>query len=150
FDHRLMAVIRFATPQDAPELSRLLTSLGHPTTVGEIGARWDAWQAEGNSALVAVRPDGTLSGAATLHRTWVLHRPRPLGRVTSLIVDEPDRGRGVGRALLAEAERLFTEAGCGLLEITSNVARQDAHAFYLHLGYQQTSARFMKKLTVDR
>jgi hypothetical protein len=41
----------------------------------------------------------------------------------------------------------FTEAGCGLLEITSNARRVDSHRFYLHLGYEQTSARFMKKLT---
>jgi len=26
------------------------------------------------------------------------------------------------------------------------MARGDAHEFYRHLGYQQTSARFMKKL----
>jgi len=142
-----VSLIRQATEDDAPELARLLTALGHATDPAELRDRWQSWCEEGNVALVGTRPDGSLTGVATLHRTWVLHRPRPLGRITALMVDEPDRGRGIGRALVAGAEKWFTEAGCGLLEITSNARRLDAHRFYLHLGYEQTSARFMKKLT---
>jgi GNAT superfamily N-acetyltransferase len=139
-------MIREANEQDAPELARLLTSLGHATDPRELRARWVPWQDEGNSALVVAREDGTLSGVATLHRTWVLHRPQPVGRITALIVDEADRGKGIGRALVAGAEQWLTDAGCGLLEITSNARLVDAHEFYRHLGYEQTSARFMKKL----
>lgn len=141
-----MSLIREANEQDAPELARLLTALGHPTDAEGVRARWHSWKAEGNSALVAARGDGTLSGLATVHKTWALHRPKPLARITSLVVDEPDRGRGIGRALVAAAEKWLADAGCGILEITSNHQRQDAHEFYRHLGYEQTSARFMKKL----
>jgi GNAT superfamily N-acetyltransferase len=141
-----MTSIREASEHDAPELARLLTALGHATDARELRDRWIPWREEGNTALVAARTDGTLSGVATLHRTWVLHRPRPLGRITSLVVDEPDRGKGIGRALVAASEKWFTDAGCGLLEVTSNAQRIDAHEFYRHLGYEQTSARFMKKL----
>jgi GNAT superfamily N-acetyltransferase len=139
-------LIREATEEDAPELARLLTVLGHPTDAGALRARWIHWHKEGNSALVAAREDGTLSGVATLHRTWVLHRPKPVGRITALIVDETDRGKGIGRSLVAGSEKLLSHAGCGLLEITSNQRLVDAHEFYRHLGYEQTSARFMKKL----
>lgn len=141
-----VALIREATEQDAPELARLLTALGHPTGAEGVLARWHSWKAEGNSALVAARADGTLSGLATVHKTWVLHRPKPLARITSLIVDEAERGQGIGRALVAASEKWLADAGCGILEITSNHQRQDAHEFYRHLGYEQTSARFMKKL----
>ena len=139
--------IRRAMARDAPELARLLTSLGHPTTSATIEAHWREWQSAGNVALVAERPDGTLSGVATLHHMLVLHRPRPVGRITALVVDAPVRGRGIGRALVAAAEEMLTSIGCGLLEITSNVRRADAHAFYEHLGYERTSFRFAKMLT---
>ncbi|HKW13996.1 MAG TPA: GNAT family N-acetyltransferase [Candidatus Krumholzibacteria bacterium] len=142
----VMPSIREANENDAPELARLLTALGHATDARELRNRWIPWREEGNSALVAAREDGTLSGVATLHRTWVLHRPRPVGRITALIVDETDRGNGIGRALVAGSEQWLTDAGCGLLEITSNARLVDAHEFYRHLGYEQTSARFMKKL----
>lgn len=138
--------IRDAVATDAPELARLLTLLGHPTTTESIVTRWSEWSAAGNVALVCARPDGTLSGAGTLHRMMVLHRPKPVGRITALVVDVPERGQGIGRALVAAAEEMLERAGCGLLEITSHVRRVDAHAFYEHLGYERTSVRLAKRL----
>ncbi len=138
--------IRAATERDAPELARLLTALGHPTAAVAITARFWEWAAAGNTALVAARADGTLAGVATLHQMIVLHRPRPVGRITALVVDPSVRRRGIGRALVAAAEAALTASGCGLLEITSNVCLADAHAFYERLGYERTSARFAKVL----
>jgi GNAT superfamily N-acetyltransferase len=138
--------IRPAAEVDAPEIARLLTTLGHPTTAESIAARWREWVAAGNSALVAARADGSLAGLATLHQRAVLHRPRTVGRITALVVDAPDRGQGIGRALVAAAEAALVRSGCGLLEITSNVRLADAHAFYEHLGYERTSLRFAKVL----
>src|SRR5690349_18024886 len=64
--------IRPATVRDAPEIARLLTVLGHPSTPDEVAARWPSFVAEGNLAFVADRNDGTLGGVATVHRTTVL------------------------------------------------------------------------------
>ena len=138
--------IRPATLADAAEIARLLTVLGHPATTEQVEVRWPSFVAEGNLAFVARRADGTLGGVVTLHRTTVLHRPRPVGRVTALVVDEDLRGRGVGKALVAAAEAELRGRGCGLLEITSNARRVDAHAFYERLGYERTSVRLAKTI----
>jgi len=142
--------IRTATESDKSELARLLVQLGRADDPGMVLSRWEAWRAEGNTALVAVRPDGTLSGVATLHITTPLHRPETMGRIHALVVDAPDRGHGIGRALVDEAERVLAAAGCALMEITSHNSLVEAHAFYRHLGYDQTSARFAKILVTDR
>jgi GNAT superfamily N-acetyltransferase len=139
-------VVRRAREQDAPELARLLTGLGHPTEAGRIAALWAEWEGAGNSALAAVADGGSLLGVATLHSMLVLHRPRPVGRITALVVDEAERGRGIGRALVAAAEDALRRAGCGLLEITSNARLVDAHAFYEGLGYERTSVRLVKSI----
>ena len=140
------APLRLAVAGDAPELSRLFSQLGHPASASDLIARWTPWTAAGNSALVAARADGTLAGVAVLHSMWTLHRPQPLGRITALVVDEAERGTGVGRRLVEAAEALFTRAGCGMLEITSNVALVKAHAFYERIGYERTSWRLVKQL----
>jgi len=138
--------VRAATEHDAPEIARLLSQLGHPTIAESIVSRWNAWTNAGNVALVVAGENGSLLGTATLHHMTVLHRPKPVGRITALIVDENARGQGIGRALVAAAEAELERAGCGLLEITSNARLVDAHSFYEHLGYQRTSARFAKTL----
>lgn len=135
--------LRAASLEDAAELARLLAPLGYPVTATGVAAVWGAWEAEGNLALV-IQGEGALLGAITLHRTTVLHRPRPVGRITSLIVDPKARGLGLGRMLVAAAEDTLERAGCGMVEVTSHVRRTEAHAFYAHLGYERTSLRFAK------
>lgn len=137
--------VRRATLDDASELGRLISPLGYPVSGGDVVAVWDAWEAEGNFALV-VEGEGSLLGVITLHRTTVLHRTRPVGRITSLAVDASARGRGIGRALIEAAEEAMARAGCGLIEVTSHVRRDEAHRFYRHLGYERTSYRYAKDL----
>ncbi|MBD0318945.1 MAG: GNAT family N-acetyltransferase [Gemmatimonadetes bacterium] len=141
-----MTTVRAATVDDAGEIARLLTMLGHPTTEGEVRERWEGWAAEQNVGFVAEREGGGLAGAITLHVRRLLHRPLPVGRVTALIVDEAVRGRGVGRALIGAAEERFASAGCGIVEITSNLSLTAAHAFYQRIGYGQTGVRLAKSL----
>lgn len=138
--------LRRAAESDIPELARLFAALGYPTSAESLAARWPAWVASGNIALVAATDDGTLLGVAALCQTVMMHRPTPVGRITSLVVDELARGKGIGRTLVAAAEDLLTQAGCGLIEITSNARRLDAHAFYESLGYERTSVRVVKVL----
>ena len=138
--------IRPAGIGDAPEIARLLTALAHPTSTEAVETRWDDWSAADNFALVAAQSNGTLAGLATLGRMFVLHRPKPVGRITALVVDAPMQGQGIGRALVAAAEEALARAGCGLVEITSNMRFAEAHRFYKHLGYERTSMRFAKIL----
>ena len=141
-----MPAVRQAVLSDAQEIARLLTQLGHPTSAAEVQALWPAWAAAGNDAWVVPRADGTLAALAVLHRTHMLHRRRPVGRITALVVDEADRGAGLGRSLVAAAEARLAGEGCELLEITSHRRLTEAHAFYEHLGYEYTSLRFAREL----
>ena len=98
----------------------------------------------GEPLLVAER--GGVIGCLTWHITPVVHRPRPVGRITMMVVAEAARSEGVGAALVAEAEARLKAAGCGLIEVTSNIKRLRAHNFYEKLGYARTSYRFARQL----
>jgi len=45
------------------------------------------------------------------------------------------RGQGVGAAMMAAAIEEARTAGCTLVQLTSNKARERAHAFYERLGF---------------
>lgn len=135
--------IRDLRSTDLPELLPLLDELGYPVEGDILASRLTDYFARGESALVAEK-EGRIVGLLTLHITPVIHRAGAVGRVTNLVVTTPMHGQGVGRALMDEAERRLWEKGCVLIEVTSNMKRVDAHAFYKRLGYEQTSFRFGK------
>jgi len=138
--------IRFATLEDASEIARLLTQLGHPNTTDDIQSKWPIWVEAGNVALVMEGSDGKLAGVATLGCMVTLHRSKPVGRIVAIVVDEACRRQGIGKALVLAAEEYLRREGCGLVELTSNTKLTDAHQFYQSLGYRITSYRFMKDL----
>jgi ribosomal protein S18 acetylase RimI-like enzyme len=136
--------IREARPKDAELIASLIVALGYEVTAAEVRQRLAGLKKAGQPALVAER--GEIAGVLTTNMMQVLHRLRPVGRITMLAVAEKSRGQGIGTALLAEGERGLAAKGCGLIEVTSNSKRLRAHAFYEKLGYERTSYRFAKTL----
>jgi GNAT superfamily N-acetyltransferase len=140
--------IRHARADDVGDMARLFAVLGYSIQPEVVAERFANFEKRGEQTLVACSSGNptSLLGLATLHATPVLHRAGAVGRVTALVVDPAVRGRGVGRALMTAAECWASELGCVLLEVTSNVRRHDAHAFYERIGYERTSYRFAKSL----
>ena len=136
--------IREARGDDGEAIAALISDLGHIMTADGVRDRINS-DLTGGPQLVAT-DGGRVVGLCGLHIMTVIHRPRPVGRITILEVAEQHRGQGVGRALVAEAERRLREAGCGMIELTSNERLVDAHRFYLRLGFDHTSKRFAKLL----
>ena len=137
--------IRPAVGGDVDDLLGLLDLLGYPAPPEVAAERLERMQAADEPVLVAVSA-GRVIGMVTVNVRPVLHRPGPIGRITALAVAQDRQGAGVGRALVAAAEELARAKGCVLMEVTSNVRREAAHAFYERAGYERTSWRFAKPL----
>jgi PhnO protein len=133
--------VRPATAGDCAALSRLIGQLGYEAGEGEVVARLTAMRGEGEAVFVA-EIDGRVVGCLSTSVMQVLHRPKPVGRISMMVVTEALRGQGIGTQLVRAAERALAEQGCGLVEVTSNLARTAAHRFYERLGYERTSLRF--------
>jgi ribosomal protein S18 acetylase RimI-like enzyme len=137
-------VLRDARPRDAEAIAALIVTLGYEAETADIRRRLAALAKAGQQILVAEK--GDVVGVLTTSMMVVLHRPKPVGRISMLVVAEGVRGAGIGAALVAEAEKRLAAKGCGLVEVTSNRKRLRAHAFYERLGYERTSYRFAKTL----
>ena len=143
--------IRSATPEDFDPVTRLLEHLGRPTvtprTRSEVRDVYCEQLADPNSEhLVAVTPRGRVMGFCSLHFRSRLNNIDPQAWIPDLIVDEHDRGRGVARALLGEAERRARERGCTDVTLESGNARKEAHLLYVGAGMQETGKSFRKRL----
>ncbi len=99
--------------------------------------------ADPHQHLLVADAGGRIVG--TVHLVVISHLSRscrPSGLLESMVVDEAYRRKGVGAALLREAERLAREAGCYKLALSSNLARRGAHRFYSRLGWKRTHYGF--------
>jgi GNAT superfamily N-acetyltransferase len=140
--------IRPARKEDAASLARLAGELGHPTTPAEVAARFsDASQQNNYALIVAELPSGELAGFMELVVERLIDAEARVD-VAGLVVSEACRGNGIGRALMARAEKWAAEHGCRIVHLRSNVKRAGAHAFYQRLGYQhfKTQKAFRKLL----
>ena len=133
-----------ATTADAPLIARLLAELGYPATAAAVRERLTRL-GEGDRVLVCEE------GFVAVHRVPLFAESGCCARITALVVAVGHREAGVGRALVAEAEALAREWGCGLLEVSSarRPERLAAHSFYPALGFDDSgrdSIRYWTRL----
>lgn len=139
-------LIRDAERHDAGPIAVLLTQLGYPSDTGAVDERLDRLRIVGDRVFVA-ELDGEVVGLAHLQVTPAIERDRPAGKLGALIVDEACRGQGVGRALVEAVEREARLRGCELVFLTTSERRDDAHAFYERVGFEQTGRRYGRTLS---
>jgi ribosomal protein S18 acetylase RimI-like enzyme len=88
----------------------------------------------------ASRIVGTVMAGYDGHRGWLYY----LSSASS------HRRRGVGRALVAEAERLLRDMGCPKVQLMVREGNEQALEFYDELGYERFSvSNTGKRLIVD-
>jgi GNAT superfamily N-acetyltransferase len=142
--------VRGAVPADAADIARLLAQLGYETPPQEAAERLAPVLRDSQGTLLVAADYGPLVGLIALHWTPMLQDPRPVARITTLVVDEAERGRGIGRLLLKAGAQAARQAGCDQLELTTGLQREEAHAFYRAQGFTSTSLRFVRSLRRNR
>ncbi|WP_442581516.1 N-acetyltransferase family protein [Mesorhizobium sp. ASY16-5R] len=104
---------------------------------------------QGAVALVAEaggKVVGLMVWAAHTDEPYMDEAARRYGRVDDIVVAEAQRGKGVGQALLAEAERLTREAGMSRLKLTVLDGNDAAVAAYERAGYRDYARVMLKTL----
>ncbi|MBO1074779.1 GNAT family N-acetyltransferase [Roseomonas marmotae] len=142
--------LRGAVPADAADLARLLGQLGYPTSPQEATERLATLLRDSQGSLLVATDYGPVVGFIALHWTPMPQERHPVARITALVVDEQERGRGIGRMLLKAGAQAARQAGCDVLELTAGTQRQEAHGFYRAQGFSDTATRFVRNLRRNR
>jgi ribosomal protein S18 acetylase RimI-like enzyme len=95
--------------------------------------------------FVAVR-DGYVCGMIGTFTYPSYEHNDPGGRILALVTSSAAQRRGIGRALVATAEKDFAQRGVGRVALDTRLTREDAHKFYESLGYERNGWRFVKQL----
>lgn len=111
-------------------------------------AAFDRMQAEGGNQLIVAEDDAGRV-VACYQLTFIsglsLNATRR-AQIEGVRVAATLRGAGVGALLMADAEARALAAGCGLMQLTTNAARKQAHAFYERLGFTASHIGYKRAL----
>lgn len=136
--------LRNATADDAERLAVMLTEEGYPAGASDLAARIARFSAPG-SRVVAAEAGGEVIGFVAFHIVPRFETDDRFVRIVTLVVDPGVRERGIGRLLMAEAERVAREEGAASLEITAGHHRPEARQLYESLGYDAGMTAYLRK-----
>jgi len=140
--------IRESRASDAEAIAELTAQLGYAVPVEEIAQRLrKVAGAEDHAVVVAYAQDGAVIGWMDIGIVFHL-QSGTYCEIGGLVVAEQARNQGIGRELLAYAEKWGASKGMKKMLVRSNAKRADAHRFYLREQYEmvKTSAVFEKRL----
>ncbi|MFO1123155.1 MAG: GNAT family N-acetyltransferase [Hyphomicrobiales bacterium] len=71
---------------------------------------------------------------------------RRVGEIAFVMTGEGHRGQGIGKLLMAEAERLTRAAGCNRLSLMVMAGNRDAIRLYERLGFETRAYKMLKRV----
>lgn len=144
---------REALRTDVPAIVKLLADddLGASRETDDLSIYFNAFDAmsyEYGNSLIVGETDGRV--VATYQLTFITGLSRQAGRraqIEAVRVARKVRSEGVGRALVRDAEMRAVDAGCALIQLTSDKSRSEALAFYQAAGFDPSHIGFKKALS---
>ncbi len=90
---------------------------------------------DGNSIVVAVENEEVIGCLQLTFIPGLARLGMKRAQIEGVRVDKQYRSKGIGEALFRYAINIAKESGCGLVQLTTDKKRSDAHRFYDRLGF---------------
>ena len=129
--------IRTAGMADAAAISELARQLGYPTSIGQAESRLKKALSSRDHEVLVACVGGPVVGWVHVFLSQGIASD-PFGEIGGLVVAPSHRRRGLGRRLLAEAEKWAAGRGVTMLRVRSRTERHAARAFYEVAGFAIT------------
>lgn len=146
---------REATKDDLPEIIKLYSDDGLGSTreitsepVDDLYIKaFDDISKDPNNRVYVIEDQGKVIG--TMQYTVIAHLNRSgckRAQIESVHIHRDYRNRGIGQKFMLFAEEIAKADGCGMIQLTSDKTRKDAHRFYLNLNYSDSHIGMKKHL----
>nr|WP_315249038.1 GNAT family N-acetyltransferase [uncultured Duganella sp.] len=93
---------------------------------------------DGNQILLAMLADEIVGMLQLTFIPGLSHQGAKRAQIESVRVKASARGKGIGKHLFHEAFELSKQAQCALVQLTTDIRREDAARFYEGLGFKPT------------
>ena len=137
-------LLRPAHATDAEAIATMFTDEGFPAGPSDIVARLERF-GTAHARVIVAEHEGALLGFIAIHALPRFEHDDWIVRILALVVDAGARERGVGRALMAEAERVGREVGAAFIELTAGHHRPEARQLYESLGYDSSMTTYLRR-----
>ncbi len=146
-------IMRRATREDLSAIVAMLADdhLGalreSPDDLSPYQAAFATIDADPHQFLAICEMDGAVVGTMQLTRIPGLsHKGMTRLLIEGVRVHRDARAHGIGTRMVTWAIDYAREQGCGMVQLTTDKSRADAHRFYERLGFEATHLGFKMKL----
>ena len=139
--------LRLVKKEDARGVKKLAEELGYPSSEEKISEILNTVvQHDDHRMMVAEKADELVGYIHMVSSLTV--GSEPFVEIAALSVLEDHRKLGIGKALIAESQKLANEKGLEYVRIRSNIIRREAHKFFEQRGFRnlKTQEVFVKKV----
>lgn len=138
--------LRQAELSDAEEIAQLVETLGYSANTEQMTGRLSQILLHPDYRTVVATLDGRVVGLIGLQLAFSYEKSGKYVRILVLVADPTNGQKGIGTALVAEAEKFAKDTGAHMLVANSGLLRDAAHNFYTGRGFERLSYGFYKSV----
>lgn len=140
--------IRPVDAKDLPAVGDLLRQLGYVIDAGDLAERIARVSGVHDHRVVVAELDGRVVGLMHVFARPALEKPSE-AVVQALVVNKSCRGKGIGQALMHDAEAWAKARALASVVLHTRVDREDARAFYARIGYTTAATSHLMRKTLQ-
>ena len=138
--------LREMTVKDAPAVNLLSKQLGYPLSEDQTLQNIMAVLKSNDHTAFVAEYENRIVGWIGASQA-IMIEVMPHCEINGLVIDERNRGRGIGKLLIDKVKQWAKEKGNDKLGLHCNIKRVEAHSFYQHLGF--TELKQQKNFIMD-
>jgi N-acetylglutamate synthase-like GNAT family acetyltransferase len=127
---------RAATIDDLDSIVYLSEHWGHPSTPEKMRSHVQEILNHADHRVFLIQNEERITG--WIHGVYLIHMESgPFVEITGLVVDLNFRRIGMGRILVEKMIDWSGSMNCKKVRVRSNIQREEAHPFYLSIGFKE-------------